>query len=94
MHTEDGPSLCLGCQLCWGIELQVFSSLPGMIRSCSMSHSGWLCFLGYNVGLELAQSNIIHFFLLDDISAVFLFSLSISIQCNLCCILVDVFIVT
>lgn len=27
---EDGPSLCLGCQLCWGIELQKFPPLPGM----------------------------------------------------------------
>ena len=21
---EDGPSLCLGCELCWGFELQIF----------------------------------------------------------------------
>ena len=30
MHTKDGPSLCLGCELCWGKELQVFSPLLGM----------------------------------------------------------------
>ncbi|KAI8005801.1 putative protein S-acyltransferase 14 [Camellia lanceoleosa] len=28
--AENGPSLCMGCQLCRGIELQVFSSFPGM----------------------------------------------------------------
>ncbi|KAI8016124.1 putative protein S-acyltransferase 14 [Camellia lanceoleosa] len=28
--AENGPSLCVGCQLCGGIELQVFSSFPGM----------------------------------------------------------------
>lgn len=28
---EDGPSLCLGCQLCRGIELQKFPPLPGMV---------------------------------------------------------------
>ncbi|CAL5432088.1 unnamed protein product [Camellia sinensis] len=27
--AENGPSLCVGCQLCGGIELQVFSSFPG-----------------------------------------------------------------
>lgn len=27
--AEDGPSLCVGCQLCWSIKLQVFPSLPG-----------------------------------------------------------------
>ena len=29
MCAENGPSLCLGCQLCWGIELQVFPSFLG-----------------------------------------------------------------
>ena len=23
-RIEDGPSLCLGCELCWGFELQIF----------------------------------------------------------------------
>lgn len=30
MRAENGPSLCLGCQLCWSFELQIFSSFPGM----------------------------------------------------------------
>jgi hypothetical protein len=30
MRIEDGPSLCVGCQLCWGIKLQVFPSFLGM----------------------------------------------------------------
>ncbi|MBA0772379.1 hypothetical protein Gotri_007768 [Gossypium trilobum] len=28
--AKDGPSLCMGCQLCWCIELQVFPSVLGM----------------------------------------------------------------
>ena len=35
MHTKDGPSLCLGCELCWGKELQVFSPLLGMSNNIS-----------------------------------------------------------
>ena len=30
MHIENGPSLCVGCQLRWGKELQVFPSFLGM----------------------------------------------------------------
>ncbi|KAI7982044.1 Myosin-11 [Camellia lanceoleosa] len=29
--AENGPSLCVGCQLCGGIELQVFSSFPAAV---------------------------------------------------------------
>ncbi|WZY85390.1 hypothetical protein YC2023_031774 [Brassica napus] len=35
MHTKDGPSLCLGCKLCWSKELQVFSPILGMSNSIS-----------------------------------------------------------
>lgn len=31
VHIENGPSLCVGGQLCWGIELQVLPSLLGML---------------------------------------------------------------
>lgn len=30
MHIENGPSLCVGCQLRWRKKLQVFSSFLGM----------------------------------------------------------------
>ncbi|CAL5401181.1 unnamed protein product [Camellia sinensis] len=30
--AENGPSLCVGCQLCGGIELQVFSSFPVLMH--------------------------------------------------------------
>lgn len=33
VRVKNGPSLCLGCELCWSFELQVFSSLPGMVSS-------------------------------------------------------------
>lgn len=39
MHIENGPSLRVGCQLCWCIELQVFSPVLGTypyVKSCSM----------------------------------------------------------
>lgn len=29
VYTEDGSSLCLGCELCWGFELQIFPSFLG-----------------------------------------------------------------
>lgn len=31
MYIKNGPSLCLGRQLCWGVELQVFPSFFGML---------------------------------------------------------------
>lgn len=31
MCAENGSSLCVGCQLCRGLELQVFPSFPGMV---------------------------------------------------------------
>jgi hypothetical protein len=32
VYIENGPSLCMGCELCRGIELQVFSSFLGMLN--------------------------------------------------------------
>lgn len=31
VYFENGPSLCVGRQLCWGVELQVLLSFPGML---------------------------------------------------------------
>jgi hypothetical protein len=31
VYIENGPSLCLGRQLCWGVELQVLLSFLGML---------------------------------------------------------------
>jgi hypothetical protein len=31
--AQDGSSLCMGCELCWSIELQILPSLPGTMLS-------------------------------------------------------------
>ncbi|RVX01037.1 putative protein S-acyltransferase 14 [Vitis vinifera] len=39
MYTEDGPSLCLGCELCWGFELQIFPSFLGLSQVAEGLHN-------------------------------------------------------
>lgn len=33
MCTENGSPLCMGCKLCWGLKLQVFSTFLGKFVS-------------------------------------------------------------
>lgn len=35
VHIENGSPLCLGCELRWGIELQVLPSFLGMLTNSS-----------------------------------------------------------
>eukprot|EP00268_Persea_americana_P016495 TRINITY_DN1781_c0_g2_i11.p2 TRINITY_DN1781_c0_g2~~TRINITY_DN1781_c0_g2_i11.p2 ORF type:complete len:146 (-),score=28.52 TRINITY_DN1781_c0_g2_i11:818-1255(-) len=56
MCTKDGPSLCMGCQLCWCMQLQILSSFSDGRRHSSSATNLVVTFVAFVLNLAFALS--------------------------------------